>query len=192
MREGTRRQAEVNNVPQKQTKAWGWRTVRSTGRCGRAGTPCTGSRRSRGSRRSGRTCDEDKSVSRRPRGERNGCWGAELTGCLGRCGGRRRAGSPPGCRRSGRRRSRAHTARTAHPGCCAGSSDGTNKSFYSPHPFIGRACGLSSGPSYRADARFRVAGVRVAVALAQLAVSQVQSSACARVARCTILEEKSS
>lgn len=70
MREGTKRQAEVNNVPQKQTKAWGWRTVRSTGRCSRAGTPCTGSRRSRGSRRSGRTCDEDKSVSQRPTGEK--------------------------------------------------------------------------------------------------------------------------
>lgn len=50
--------------------------------------------------------------------------------------------------------------------------------------------GLPSGPSYRADARFRVAGVRVAVTLAQLAVTQVQSSSGARVSRCTVLEEK--
>lgn len=59
---------------------------------------------------------------------------------------------------------------------------------------IGRSCGLGPGEtvwaSYRADASFRVAGVRVAVTLAQFAVSQVQTSTCASVSGCTVLEEK--
>lgn len=68
-------------------------------------------------------------------------WAAELTGCPGRCGGRRRAGSPPGSRRSGLRRSRGRTARTARPGCCAGSSDWTKKSFYLSRGSISQARG---------------------------------------------------
>lgn len=41
----------------------GSRTVRSTGRCSRAGTPCTGSRRFQGSRRSGRTWRDNERTS---------------------------------------------------------------------------------------------------------------------------------
>lgn len=46
-----------------------------------------------------------------------------------------------------------------------------------------------SDDSYRADSRFRVAGVRVAIALAQLAVAEVQPSARAGVSRSAVLEE---
>lgn len=47
-----------------------------------------------------------------------------LTGCLGQCEGRRRAGSPPECQQWSHRRSRERTAHRAPPGCCAGSSGG--------------------------------------------------------------------
>lgn len=49
--EGRHHESGVSNAGEKIK-----RTVRSTGPCSRAGTPCTGSRRSQGSRRSGRTC----------------------------------------------------------------------------------------------------------------------------------------
>lgn len=67
---------------------------------------------------------------------------------------------------------------------------GQRNALMSPIPPWVRKGGVRSGPSYRADARFRVAGVRVAVTLAQLAVAQVQASSGARVSRRTVLGEK--
>lgn len=99
-----------------------------------------------------------------------------LTGCRGQCEGRRMADSPPECQQSGRQRSRERTARTAPPGCCAGSSVRTTNlclDTFASVSNVENVTALWSGVRYRADASFRVARVRVAVALAELAVAQV-------------------
>lgn len=118
-----------------------------------------------------------------------------LTGCLGQCEGRRRAGSPPECQQWSHRRSRERTAHRAPPGCCAGSSGGGNISCLEICPSHQGAIYQSQqdhyepGASYRADASLRVAGVRVAIALTELTVAQVQTSSRASISSCTVLKD---
>lgn len=163
-------------------------TARSTARRSLARRRCSGTRRLPDSHRSWRTCGGHRERWGRVPSPAPPTPAPALTGFRGTGGDRRRAGSPRGSRRWHPRRNRGHIGHRNPPLCCAGIPEGT-------HKYLGvHTCDRHSAPTINADGRTHgagaalgVAALGVAVALAELAVPQVQPPPGARVTGGTVL-----
>lgn len=133
---------------------------------------------------------------------------------MGQYGDRRRADNLLGFQQWRLRRNRQHTARTAHPWCCADKSvNMTRDRERQSHSFLNlqpkskhfwnfnnhfelywavlidaqKWWWLVVDTPYRAGASLWVTGVRMTATIAQLAVAEVESSSCAGVTLSAIL-----